>query len=104
VVTTLYAKMTYETTGGAMPVLTATFANTKFKLDDTKVGGQLGGLGDYKTNTLLPLQKSISEIAEQMSGKINTVLAGGFKSHRRSRHPAAGLQSVQRDRPAADHR
>jgi flagellar hook-associated protein 1 FlgK len=80
VVTTLYAKMTYETTGGAMPVLTATFANTKFRLDDTQVGGQLGGLGDYKTNTLLPLQKSISEIAEQMSGKINTVLAGGFTS------------------------
>jgi flagellar hook-associated protein 1 FlgK len=79
VVTNLAAKMAFETTSGSQ-VLTLTFANTKFKLDDTKVGGQLGGLGDYKLNTLLPLQKSIADIAEQMSTKINAQLAAGMKN------------------------
>jgi flagellar hook-associated protein 1 FlgK len=78
VVTNLAAKVAFETTSGTQ-VLTLTFANTKFKLDDTKVGGQLGGLGDYKLNTLLPLQKSIADIAEQMSQKINDQLAAGYK-------------------------
>ena len=79
VVTNLAAKLAFETTSGTQ-VLALTFANTKFKLDDTKVGGQLGGLGDYKQNTLLPLQKSISDIAEQMADKINTQLAAGMKN------------------------
>jgi flagellar hook-associated protein 1 FlgK len=79
VVTNLAAKLAFETTSGTQ-VLALTFANTKFKLDDTKVGGQLGGLGDYKLNTLLPLQKSISDIAEQMTDKINTQLAAGMKN------------------------
>jgi flagellar hook-associated protein 1 FlgK len=78
VVSNLSAKLNYDTSSGT-PILTATFAGSKFKLDDTKVGGQLGGLGDYKKNTLLPLQKSIAEIAEQMSNKVNAQLAQGFK-------------------------
>ncbi|MYM89016.1 flagellar hook-associated protein FlgK [Rugamonas sp. FT82W] len=79
VVANLYGKLAFDNTGGA-PQLALTFANTSFKLDDTRVGGQLGGLADYQENTLKPLQKSISEIAEQMSGMINTQLAAGFTS------------------------
>jgi flagellar hook-associated protein 1 FlgK len=79
VVSNLSASMNYVTTSGSS-VLTLTFADTKFKLDDTKVGGQLGGLGDYKQNTLLPLQGSIKEIAEQMSAAVNAQLSAGFKS------------------------
>lgn len=77
VVGNLASKLSYDTTSGA-PMLTLTFANTKYKLDDTKVGGQLGGLNDYAKNTLKPLQKSISEIAEQMANAVNTQLAAGF--------------------------
>ncbi|MYM27759.1 flagellar hook-associated protein FlgK [Duganella sp. CY15W] len=79
VVSNLAANLNYVSTSGAS-TLTLTFANTSFKLDDTKVGGQLGGLGDFRDNTLKPLQKSISEIAEQMSQKINDTLTSGFKS------------------------
>lgn len=79
VVSNLSASLDYVTTSGSS-VLTLTFADTKFKLDDTKVGGQLGGLGDYKQNTLIPLQGSIKEIAEQMSTAVNAQLSAGFKS------------------------
>jgi len=79
VVGNLAAKLNYVTTSGAS-TLTLTFANSTFKLDDTAVGGQLGGLGDYKQNTLLPLQKSIAEIAEQLAQKVNAQLSAGFKS------------------------
>lgn len=76
VVSDMAAKLNFETLSGVQ-TLNLTFAGTKFKLDDTKVGGQLGGLGDFLENTLKPLQVSISEIAEQMSTKINTQLNAG---------------------------
>ncbi|MTV36609.1 flagellar hook-associated protein FlgK [Duganella radicis] len=79
VVGNLAAKLNYVTTSGAS-TLTLTFANSTFKLDDTAVGGQLGGLGAYKQDTLLPLQKSIAEIAEQLAQKVNAQLSAGFKS------------------------
>lgn len=60
--------------------LQLTYQNTKFPLDETSIGGQLGGLGNYKVNILQPLQTSIKEIAEQMSKQVNDVLVGGFKS------------------------
>lgn len=61
-------------------VLMLNYQNTKFPLDEAQVGGQLGGLGNYKNTTLLPLQTSIREIAEQMSAKVNTALKNGTKS------------------------
>jgi flagellar hook-associated protein 1 FlgK len=79
VVSNLSATMAFDTSTGTQQ-LTLKFANTTFRLDDTKVGGQLGGLADYQENTLKPLQKSISEIAEQMSNKVNTQLAAGFNN------------------------
>ncbi|WP_028101146.1 flagellar hook-associated protein FlgK [Pseudoduganella violaceinigra] len=55
------------------------FAGTTFGLDDTKVGGQLGGLGDFEKNTLAPLQTSLTDMANQMANLVNTQLAAGFK-------------------------
>ncbi|EEF25678.1 Flagellar hook-associated protein, putative [Ricinus communis] len=69
--------VSYTTVSGS-PVLQLSYANVTFALDDTKVGGQLGGLGDYKQNTLIPLQTSIKELADQVAKKINSALAGGF--------------------------
>jgi flagellar hook-associated protein 1 FlgK len=75
------SSLAYTSTGSASPaVLTLTYSGIKFPLDDSQVGGQLGGLGDFRQNTLLPLQTSIKEIAEQMSQKINDVLAAGYNS------------------------
>ena len=77
VVTDMAAKLSFDTVAGTQ-TLNLTFAGTTFKLDDTKVGGQLGGLGDFLKNTLMPLQTSISEIAEQMSKMVNDQLKLGF--------------------------
>jgi flagellar hook-associated protein 1 FlgK len=73
------AALSYQSST-AGPVLMLAFGSSKFKLDDTQVGGQIGGLGDYKVNTLQPLKQSIADIAEQMSKKINDQLAAGFKN------------------------
>ena len=55
------------------------FAGTTFGLDDTKVGGQLGGIGDFEKNTLQPLQQSLLDMANQLATKVNTTLAAGYK-------------------------
>lgn len=57
--------------------MTLTFGNETFALDNTKLGGQLGGLGDYETGVLLPLKQAVSDIAEALSTKINDQLALG---------------------------
>jgi flagellar hook-associated protein 1 FlgK len=72
------ATMSFETDVSGTSTLTATFGRTKYPLDATKVNGQLGGLADFQENTLKPLQKSVADIAEQMSGKINAQLAQGL--------------------------
>ncbi|MGV7206830.1 flagellar hook-associated protein FlgK [Oxalobacteraceae bacterium A2-2] len=79
VVDNLSSKLSMDTTAGTT-VLNATFANTTFRLDDTKVGGQLGGLSDFKANTLIPLQQSIADLAQQLSTKVNDQLAAGYTS------------------------
>ncbi|MBP1203209.1 flagellar hook-associated protein 1 FlgK [Duganella sp. 1411] len=76
VVGDMAATLKFSTVSGAQ-TLDLTFAGTTFKLDDTKVGGQLGGLGDFIQNTLKPLQVSIAEIAQQMSAKVNAQLNAG---------------------------
>ncbi len=73
------ATLNYQSSADG-PVLMLAFGSSKFQLDDTQVGGQIGGLGDYKVNTLQPLKQSIADIAEQMSKKINDQLAVGYKN------------------------
>ncbi|MYN26667.1 flagellar hook-associated protein FlgK [Duganella levis] len=73
------ANVAYSTESGS-PVLQLTYAGVKFNLDDSQVGGQLGGLGDFKKNTLIPLQTSVKELADQVAQKINDALAGGYTS------------------------
>ena len=74
------ATVAYDSSSGS-PVLKATINKTQFTLDDTKVGGQLGGLADYAANTLKPLQQSIADMAQQMSTSVNNTLAAGFDSN-----------------------
>jgi flagellar hook-associated protein 1 FlgK len=57
--------------------LSLKFATSSFALDNVGVGGKLGGLGGYEQNTLLPLQQSMSDIAGQLSSKVNAQLALG---------------------------
>lgn len=58
--------------------LTLDFGGTSFALQDTKVGGQMGGLSHYKDDVLAPLQQSIVDMADQMAAKVNTALEAGF--------------------------
>ncbi|MBQ5942490.1 flagellar hook-associated protein FlgK [Massilia sp. AB1] len=55
------------------------FAGTSYVLDANKMGGQLGGLAQYETNTLLKLQADTAELAQQVATRMNTQLAAGFK-------------------------
>ncbi|NML63303.1 flagellar hook-associated protein FlgK [Massilia sp. RP-1-19] len=63
---------------GATQTFSLEFAGTSFQLDSVSVGGQLGGLGAYERDILLPLQKGVSDMAEQIAAKVNTQLAAGF--------------------------
>lgn len=63
--------------GGSTQTFSLDFANSTFQLDSVSVGGQLGGLGAYERDILLPLQKGVSDMAEQLSIKVNAQLALG---------------------------
>jgi len=73
------ANLGYSSAGGEQ-TLNLSFAGTRFVLDDSKIGGKLGGLANFRTNTLAPLQQSIADIAEQFSNMFNTQLESGDKT------------------------
>jgi len=64
--------------GGATQIFTLTFAGSKFDLDTTKAGGQLGGLSAYEHDILLPLQQGVADMAQQIADKVNTQLGAGY--------------------------
>jgi flagellar hook-associated protein 1 FlgK len=64
--------------GGAAQTFSLTFAGTKFDLDTTRAGGQLGGLSVYERDTLLPLQQGVAEMAQQIADKVNNQLQAGY--------------------------
>jgi flagellar hook-associated protein 1 FlgK len=63
---------------GAAQTFSLEFANTTFGLDAVGLGGQLGGLSSYEADILLPLQQGVSDMADQLSAKVNTQLAAGY--------------------------
>ena len=63
--------------GGADQTFSLEFAGTSFNLDPTKAGGQLGGISSYVQDNLLPMQKGVAEMAQQIAEKVNTQLAAG---------------------------
>jgi flagellar hook-associated protein 1 FlgK len=58
--------------------LQLTFGNNTFPLDDTRLGGRLGGIGKFEKDTLLPLQASLLDLAEQITTMVNTQHAAGL--------------------------
>jgi flagellar hook-associated protein 1 FlgK len=71
-------KLTASGGVGATQTFSLDFAGTKFDLDAVGVGGQLGGLSSYEATILLPLQQGVSDMAQQLSAKINNQLAAGY--------------------------
>jgi flagellar hook-associated protein 1 FlgK len=64
--------------GGAAQAFSLSFAGTTFDLDVARAGGQLGGLTTYEQDVLLPLQKNVAEMAQQIADKVNTQLQAGY--------------------------
>jgi len=58
-------------------VFSLTFANSKFTLDNVAIGGQMGGLGEFEQNTLKPMQKSVADLASNLTKEVNAQLALG---------------------------
>ena len=65
-------------TGASTQSFSLTFAGSKFDLDTTRAGGQLGGLSAYENDVLLPLQQGVADMAQQIADKVNTQLGAGF--------------------------
>jgi flagellar hook-associated protein 1 FlgK len=65
---------------GATPQMQVTFARSVYAVNDTALGGQLGGLATFEKNTLQPLQESIVSMATQLATRINDQLAAGMDS------------------------
>jgi flagellar hook-associated protein 1 FlgK len=63
---------------GGTQIFNLRFAAASSQVDNIGVGGQLGGLGAYEQNVLLPMRQAVSDMAQQISSKVNTQLAAGF--------------------------
>jgi flagellar hook-associated protein 1 FlgK len=76
VIGALAGSLSSSTVSGTQ-VISLQFSTSNFALDNTTIGGQLGGLGNFEQATLRPLQQSVADIAQQLSSKMNTQLAAG---------------------------
>ncbi len=65
-------------TGDSPQEFSLNIAGTTFVLDANRMGGQLGGLALYETNTLLPLQQDIASLAQEIATRVNDQLAQGY--------------------------
>lgn len=54
------------------------FAKETFTLTGDNMGGELGGLGDFERGVLMPLVRSINDMAREFTTKINAQLASGY--------------------------
>jgi len=55
-----------------------TFAGSTFEnLDVVGAGGQLGGLTSYEKNVLRPMQQNVTNLAQQIAGRVNDQLRKG---------------------------
>lgn len=73
-----HGTLTAAPTATSPQAFSVTFANSTFTLDASKMGGQMGGLTQFEINTLLPLQKDVDSLAQQISILVNDQLADGF--------------------------
>jgi flagellar hook-associated protein 1 FlgK len=78
VVGSIAATMTAQGNPDGSQTLKISFARETFTLPGTNLGGQLGGLGDYEQNVLVPLKQSVTDMAREITNRVNTQLAAGY--------------------------
>ncbi|MDN4035993.1 flagellar hook-associated protein FlgK [Massilia sp. YIM B02443] len=74
----VYGTLKAAATADSPQEFSLSIAGTTFVLDANRMGGQLGGLAQYETNTLLPLQQDIATLAEEIAKRVNDQLADGY--------------------------
>ncbi|UTY59108.1 flagellar hook-associated protein FlgK [Massilia sp. erpn] len=57
------------------------FGGSVFAVDDANIGGSLGGLFEFEKNTLVPLQKSITDLATEIATRFNAIQKLGTTAH-----------------------
>jgi flagellar hook-associated protein 1 len=83
-------------------------AGTTYPLDVAKVGGELGGLGKYVEDTLLPQMDSNKLLAAELAARINDVLTTGYGTNGESGmallqyNPTTGTLHINPDITHAD--
>lgn len=73
-----YGTLKASATADSPQEFSLSIAGTTFVLDANRMGGQLGGLAQYETNTLLPLQQDIASLAQEIATRVNDQLAQGY--------------------------
>ena len=73
----LAGKLSISSNAAGVQAVTLDFANSTFGLTGNPLGGQLGGLDDFETNTLRPLRQSVADMAGGVAAKVNAQLALG---------------------------
>jgi flagellar hook-associated protein 1 FlgK len=73
----LAGSISVATDAAGMQSLNLGFATSSFALNSSTIGGQLGGLGDFENNTLLPLRQSVADMAGAIASQVNAQLAAG---------------------------
>ncbi|NDV12774.1 flagellar hook-associated protein FlgK [Crenobacter caeni] len=58
--------------------LTFTFGKLKFPLASDRVGGRLGGLNEYETQVLRPMQDGVRTLMQTLADDVNAQLGKGF--------------------------
>ena len=74
----VYGTLSAAATADSPQEFSLSIAGTSFVLDANRIGGQLGGLAQYESTTLLPLQGDIAALAGEIATRVNTQLQAGY--------------------------
>ncbi|WP_137175213.1 flagellar hook-associated protein FlgK [Massilia sp. HP4] len=80
VIGSMHGTLKAAPTADSPQAFSITFANSTFTLDASKMGGQMGGLTQFEQNTLLPLQKDVEILAQEIATRVNTQLQLGYNA------------------------
>lgn len=87
VVGSLASTLTVTSDATGAQTLQLKFATQTMKIVDNDLGGQLGGIGSFENDVLLPLINATGDMAGGLAAMFNAQLAAGFDMHGNSGAP-----------------